>query len=73
MARKYMNKSEAAAYLGVHPTTIIRWEDSGRLVGYRSPGMRRMYRQEDLDKVMTSPEQSHAQNPQDSTSSPEPT
>ncbi len=39
-----MSISEAAERLGISPTTLRRWEESGKLIPERTPGNQRRYR-----------------------------
>ena len=39
----YVNTRKAVALLGVHPNTLRRWANDGRLEHIRSPGGRRLY------------------------------
>jgi excisionase family DNA binding protein len=41
---------EAAEILGVHPTTVRHWADSGDLPSQRTPGGHRRFRRRDLDQ-----------------------
>lgn len=44
---------DAADLLGVHYDTIRRWEDTGLLTGYRTPGGHRRYAITDLENMLT--------------------
>jgi excisionase family DNA binding protein len=50
----WLRLGEAAEYLGVHPATLRRWADEGRLACLRTPGGRRRFAQADLDSFMAS-------------------
>ena len=39
----YVNTRKAVAWLGVHPSTLRRWANDGRIEHIRSPGGRRLY------------------------------
>ena len=39
----YVNTRKAVALLGVHPSTLRRWANDGRIEHIRSPGGRRLY------------------------------
>ena len=39
----YVNTRKAVALLGVHPNTLRRWANSGRIEHIRSPGGKRLY------------------------------
>lgn len=45
-----MRITEAAAYLGVHPDTLRRWEKAGKIRVYRTPGGERRFERADLDQ-----------------------
>ena len=46
--------SEAAALLGVHPDTLRRWSDEGKVPVSRTPGGERRFSREDIDAVYSS-------------------
>jgi excisionase family DNA binding protein len=48
---KLMNISEAAARLGISPTTLRRWEQSGKLIPERTQGNQRRYRLSQIEPV----------------------
>ena len=39
----YVNTRKAVALLGVHPNTLRKWANDGRIEHIRSPGGRRLY------------------------------
>ncbi|MEN6511389.1 MAG: IS607 family transposase [Chloroherpetonaceae bacterium] len=41
--KKYINTKEACLVLGVHPNTLRRWENEGKIKAIRTPGNRRLY------------------------------
>lgn len=45
----WLDLSDAAAYLGVHFTTLRRWVDEGKVACYRTPGGRRRFSVQVLD------------------------
>ncbi len=45
---KWLTLSQAAALLGVHPTTVRRWADSGQLPSLRTPGGHRRFSEAEL-------------------------
>lgn len=47
-----ISTSEAARRLGVHPDTIVRWADAGRLACWRTPGGQRRFTPADVDALM---------------------
>jgi excisionase family DNA binding protein len=46
--REWLSLSEASALLGVHPTTLRRWADSGNFPCLRTPGGHRRFRTADV-------------------------
>lgn len=44
---------EASEYLGVHPQTLRRWEREGRITPQYTPGGKRKYTKEALNKLIT--------------------
>lgn len=42
----------AAKMLGVHPDTLARWADSGKVPHAKTPGGQRRFRQSDLDDLI---------------------
>jgi excisionase family DNA binding protein len=46
----WVSLGEAAEILGVHPTTVRHWADSGDLPSQRTPGGHRRFRRRDLDQ-----------------------
>ncbi|NLE22447.1 MAG: diguanylate cyclase [Actinobacteria bacterium] len=48
----WLRLGEAAAELGVSPSTLRRWSDAGKLTCYRSPGGHRRYRRADLGALL---------------------
>lgn len=53
--------SEAADYLQVSTTTLRRWDTSGKLVAYRTPGNARRYTLAQLEQAFTLPTQTEDQ------------
>ena len=43
---------QAARQLGVSVDTVRRWQDGGKLQGYRTPGGQRRIYQADIDRVL---------------------
>ena len=41
--KKYTNTHEACELLGVHPNTLRRWENEGKVKAIRTPGNQRLY------------------------------
>jgi len=46
--------SQAARYLGVSLATVRRWNNSGRLRGYRTPGGQRRFSRDQLERFVVS-------------------
>jgi excisionase family DNA binding protein len=46
--KEWLSLSEASALLGVHPTTLRRWADSGNFPCLRTPGGHRRFRTADV-------------------------
>lgn len=49
----WLSLGEAAEMLGVHPTTVRHWADSGDLPSQRTPGGHRRFRRRDLMQFAT--------------------
>lgn len=47
---EWVSLGEAASILGVHPSTVRHWADSGDLPSQRTPGGHRRFRRVDLDQ-----------------------
>lgn len=45
---------EAAALLGVHPDTLKRWVEAGRLTCWRTPGGHRRYSRAEIASLLVS-------------------
>ena len=50
--KQWLSLSEAGTLLGVHPTTLRRWADSGSIPYFRTPGGHRRFRASDLNAWM---------------------
>jgi excisionase family DNA binding protein len=50
----WLDLSEAAAYLGVHFTTLRRWVDAGKVPCIRTPGGRRRFSRIELESFLVS-------------------
>ena len=48
----WLELSEAAEFLGVHFTTLRRWTNAGKVPYIRTPGGRRRYAREDLERLL---------------------
>jgi excisionase family DNA binding protein len=46
--KEWLSLSEASALLGIHPTTLRRWADSGTIPCFRTPGGHRRFRCTDV-------------------------
>ena len=51
---EWLELSEAAAFLGVHFTTLRRWVDAGKVPCFRTPGGRRRFKQAELAAFLES-------------------
>jgi excisionase family DNA binding protein len=49
MAGEWLNLSEAAELLGVHPSTVRQWANRGELPAHRTAGGHRRFRRDDLE------------------------
>lgn len=49
MTSDWLNLSEAAELLGVHPSTLRTWADRGDLPAHRTPGKHRRFRRADVE------------------------
>jgi excisionase family DNA binding protein len=50
--KQWLSLTEAGEFLGVHPTTLRRWTDSGSIPCFRTPGGHRRFRASDLTAWM---------------------
>ena len=58
---EYLKIKDAAALVGVSPGTLRNWEKRGTLKVFRNPQNRyRLFRLEDLQKLLSKIENSHA-------------
>ena len=48
-----MTRGEVAHALRVHPRTVIRWADAGKLWCTRTPGNHRRFREADIHALVT--------------------
>ena len=49
LTSKMLTTGEAARILNVHPSTVRRWSDQGKIASFRpGPGGKRLFRQEDI-------------------------
>ena len=49
---RILTPKQAAVFCGVHPATIVRWIDLGKLKAYRTPGGHRRIFLRDLQTLM---------------------
>jgi excisionase family DNA binding protein len=47
--KEWLNLSDAAAMLGVHPSTLRAWSDRGDIHAHRTPGKHRRFRRKDIE------------------------
>ena len=47
--KDWLNLSDAAAILGVHPSTLRAWSDRGDVPAHRTPGKHRRFRRADIE------------------------
>lgn len=52
---EWVSVGEAAAIIGVSPSTIRRYEHDGLLPCYRTPTNQRRYRREDVEHLLSPP------------------
>ncbi len=51
--KDYLTVGEAAAFLGVSPTTLRNWDRSGKLKAHRHPfNGYRLYQRRDLERIL---------------------
>ncbi|MFQ5944003.1 MAG: helix-turn-helix domain-containing protein [Anaerolineales bacterium] len=58
---EWIGLSEAARLLGVHPSTVRSWADSGKLPVHRTAGGHRRFLRSDIEGLRRGPESSGAQ------------
>ena len=49
MTNEWLNLSEAAEILGVHPSTVRLWADQGRLPVHRTQGGHRRFKRQEVE------------------------
>ena len=52
--QRFLNVSEAAAFLGVSAASLRKWSDQGLVPVYRTPGGQRRYSPPDLEEFLAS-------------------
>lgn len=55
----WLNLSDAAALLGVHPSTLRAWSDRGDIPTHRTPGKHRRFRRVDIESWVDSRREAH--------------
>lgn len=58
---EWIGLSDTAKILGVHPSTVRSWADSGKLPVHRTPGGHRRFLRSDIENLRRGPEASSAQ------------
>lgn len=56
---EWLNLSDAAALLGVHPSTLRSWADRGDIPAHRTPGKHRRFRRADIEQWANSRREAH--------------
>ncbi len=56
---EWLNLSDAAALLGVHPSTLRAWSDRGDIPAHRTPGKHRRFRRADIENWVNSRREVH--------------
>lgn len=51
MPHTFLSVSQVADIFGVHPNTIVKWADAGRLPSVRTAGGHRRFRAEDVEAL----------------------
>lgn len=49
----HLRLSDAAAIIGVHPETLRRWADAGKVRSFRTPGGQRRFDRVDVENLLT--------------------
>jgi excisionase family DNA binding protein len=55
----WLNLGDAAALLGVHPSTLRAWSDRGDIPTHRTPGQHRRFRRADIEGWLDSRRETH--------------
>lgn len=50
--RELLNTAEVAARFSVHPNTVTRWHNSGKIGGLRTLGGHRRYYADEIEKMV---------------------
>ncbi len=56
---EWLNLSDAAALLGIHPSTLRSWSDRGDIPAHRTPGKHRRFRRADIEHWANSRRELH--------------
>ena len=56
---EWLNLSDAASMLGVHPSTLRAWSDRGDIPAHRTPGKHRRFRRADIESWVDSHREAH--------------
>ena len=56
---EWLNLSDAAELLGVHPSTLRSWSDRGDIPAHRTPGKHRRFRRADIEQWANSRREAH--------------
>lgn len=48
----HLRLSDAAAIIGVHPETLRRWADAGKVRTFRTPGGQRRFYRADVENLL---------------------
>jgi len=57
MSEPFYSLKAAADLLGVHPVTLRRWAESGKIEAIRTPGGHRRFAEAEINRLMQKPEQ----------------
>src|SRR5579859_477419 len=57
---EWLNLSDAASLLGVHPSTLRAWSDRGDIPAHRTPGQHRRFRRADIESWVDSRREAQA-------------
>ena len=57
---EWLNLSDAASLLGVHPSTLRSWSDRGDIPAHRTPGKHRRFRRVDIEQWAESRREAHS-------------
>ncbi|HSS10539.1 MAG TPA: helix-turn-helix domain-containing protein [Acidimicrobiales bacterium] len=58
---EWLTVGEAAELIGIHPTTLRRYEREGLIKARRTPTNQRRFRRSDVEKLLPPPDQVVAQ------------